>query len=173
MAKRVFESFGLTFNQQALNVAATSSQYMSLRSNLASQLVDILEILISGTASASQIGAFAFCRASTNAATETALSTASASDGALYPGATAIGTVIISAIAATTGPTLSQAITDAKLNLGLNTFGGIIRWNAAPTQQWQLLGSTAPGANSALANLTAGGGSTSANANAHIMYEPY
>jgi ABC-type molybdenum transport system ATPase subunit/photorepair protein PhrA len=66
----------------------------------------------------------------------------------------------------------SNAITDAKLNLGQNAFGGIIRWNAAPMQQWQLLGSTASGAETMLCNLVAGTG-VSTTANAHIIYEPY
>jgi hypothetical protein len=171
MAKRVFDTFGLTWAANGLGALTTASSYMGMRATVVSQLVDVLEVLISGTASASTIGAFALVRVSTNSATETALANPN-SDGPEYPGATAIATVISTYITATTQPTLSSAATDAKLNLGLNTFGGIIRWNAAPTQQWQLLGSAVSGAGTVLANLTTGGGQ-STSANAHILYEPY
>lgn len=172
MAKRIFATGGLTWAGNSLGSLATASSYMGLRAPGASQLCDVLEVMITGTQTASTIGAFYLVRVSTNSATETAL-TAPASDGGEYPGITALATnPIISYITATTQPTLSSATTDAKLNLGMNTFGGIVRWNAAPTQQWQLLGNTAPGANSVVANLTAASGQ-STTANAHIIYEPY
>ena len=172
MAKRIFNTFGLTWAANPLgSAAATVSSYMALRSTAVSQLVDVLEVLISGMATTGTLGAFALCRCSTNGATEGALA-APHSDGPEYPGATALATTIVTSYSATTNPTLSSATTDAKLNLGMNTFGGIIRWNAAPMQQWQLLGSATSGGETALANLTAGSGS-STPANAHIIYEPY
>jgi hypothetical protein len=172
MAKRVFDTFGITWTNNALGALAGASSTMSLRSTAVSQLVDVLEVLISGTAGNSQVAAFALVRASANGATETALG-APNSDGGEYPGITALATTVVAAITGGTQPTLSSVTTDAKLNLGLNTFGGIIRWNAAPTQQWQLLGSAPSGGESVLSVLTAGGSSSACNANAHILYEPY
>jgi hypothetical protein len=145
---------------------------MGLRSTLAGQLVDILEILISGMGSASTIAAMQYGRQSTNSATETALA-APNSDGGEFPGITALATVITTYITATTQPIPSNAAGDAKLIMGLNTFGGILRWNAAPTQQFQHVGSTAPGAAGILMNNSATTGAANALANAHIIYEPY
>jgi hypothetical protein len=173
MAKRLFATFGLTWATSTLSQTAADNSYMGLRSPAANELIDVLEVLLSGTATTGTIGAFALCRCQTNSSSETALA-APNSDGGEYPGISALvaANVAISFIASTTKPVLSTAITDGKLNLGQNTFGGIIRWNAAPTQQWQLLGNAAPGAVSALVNLVAGGGQ-STTANAHIIYEPY
>jgi hypothetical protein len=82
------------------------------------------------------------------------------------------GSTVVPFVAAATGPTPSNTVTDSKLSLALNLFGGIVRWNAAPTQQWQIIGNTAPGGESVLWNSSTGGGS-SGLANAHIIYEPY
>jgi len=175
MAKRVFSTFGVSFVAQAIgSIITNANSYMALRAPGGSQLVDILEVLISGTVSTSTIGAFLLDRASTNSATETALA-APNSDGGAYSGITALATnPIVSCITATTQPIPSNATTDARLNLGLNTFGGIIRWNAAPTQQFQMLGSAAPGAEVVLLNTnSSGAGGVTTTANAHIIYEPY
>ena len=172
MAKRVFSTSNVTFVAQAAgSIITNASSYMGLRSTLAGQLVDILEILISGMGSASTIAAMQYGRQSTNSATETALA-APNSDGGEFPGITALATVITTYITATTQPIPSNAAGDAKLIMGLNTFGGILRWNAAPTQQWWVVGNTTTTGESILYNNSSGGGSTCL-ANAHIMYEPY
>jgi hypothetical protein len=176
MAKRIFATQGAIGGLNALGSAATSGTFMSLTvtSTLAAAaLCDVLEVLISGTAAASAIGGFYIVRASTLATGAGSTLTSPSSDGGLLPSITALATTFGAFVAfATTQPTLSNAITDAKLNLGLNTFGGIVRWNAAPTQQWQLAGVTAPGAQSVLSNIT-GGGAQATTVNAHIIYEPY
>lgn len=179
MSKRIFGTMALVWGQQALGSAAASGSFMSLTipsGGAAAALCDVLEVLISGMAAASQQAGFFLVRASTLATGAGSALVNPNSDGLALPSGSALAAanVITPAIAfATTQPTLSAAITDAKLNLGLNTFGGIIRWNAAPTQQWQLSGVAAPGAQSCLANITAAGGSSTINADAHIMYEPY
>jgi hypothetical protein len=171
MAKRIFTTKGQTFNAAADNTALTAVIFMALRAQ-ASQLVDVFEVKISGMASASTLGGFKLARASTIDATPTALATASASDGFLYPGASALSSSVVSLIAATTGPVGSQATTDAALDLGLNGFGGILRWNAAPGQEWKIFGTAAPGIESVLYNSSTAGGVNCA-ANAHIIYEPW
>src|SRR5258706_14237599 len=65
MAKRSFNTFGVTFPATALATAATTSGYMAMVGSSTTQVTDINEILISGTASASTIGAFAFIPIST------------------------------------------------------------------------------------------------------------
>jgi hypothetical protein len=66
--------------------------------------------------------------------------------------------------------TIVAATTDPKLELNLNAFGGIIWWNAAPTQQWSILGNTASLGESSLSAFTGG---TVGAISAHILYEPY
>jgi hypothetical protein len=90
----------------------------------------------------------------------------------MIPATAALAAPVVVATAWTTKPQASSTTTDAKLNLGLNTFGGIIRWNASPTQQWQLLGSATGFGCTILFNSSTSGGSN-ALADAHIMYETY
>jgi hypothetical protein len=137
------------------------------------QLIDVLEVMIEGMAVSSVAAAMNLARASTLHATISALA-APHSDGGLFPNITSISSaaLVSTFTAATTQPTPSNTVTDAKLTLALNLFGGVNRWNAAPTQQWQIIGNVAPGGESVLFNSTTGGGATGL-ANTHIMYEPY
>jgi len=172
MAKRLFTTAGLTYNAVAAGSAITAAvNYMALKGAVATQLVDVLEIKVSGMAVAATLGGFVMKRASTIETTPTALATPN-SDGLMYPGGTAIASPIVSFIAAATNPTPSNTVTDATLDLGINSFGGIIRWNAAPTQEWKMVGLTAPAGECVLFNSSTAGGANSA-ANAHIIYEPY
>lgn len=171
MAKRVFTSQNLTYTASAAGAAAASSTYMALKGAAGTQLIDVLEVLISGKATASTVAAMNLARASALETTPTALA-APHSDSPMFPSATALSSTVVPFVAAATGPTPSNTVTDAKLNLALNLFGGIVRWNAAPGQQWQIIGNTAPGGESVLWNSSTGGGS-SGLADAHIIYEPY
>jgi hypothetical protein len=171
MSKRLFTSQGLTFTASAAGSAAASSTFMALKGGAATQLIDVLEVFVSGLATASTVAAMNLARSSTLETTPTTLA-APHSDGGEFPNITALSSTVVPFVAAGTGPTPSNTVTDAKLNLALNLFGGIVRWNAAPTQQWQIIGNTAPGGESVLWNSSTGGGS-SGLANAHILYEPY
>lgn len=171
MAKRLFTSGNLTFTAQAYTTALTSSTYMALKGGTATQMIDLLEVLVSGMATASTVAAMQLTRVSTVETTATALASPN-SDGPMVPATLPLANVPVSFVAATTGPQASAVTTDSKLNLALNLFGGIIRWNAAPTQQWQLLGNTADLGETLLFNSTTSGGS-SGLANAHFLYEPY
>jgi hypothetical protein len=171
MAKRLFDSGGQTFTAQAYTTALTSSTYMCLKGGTTTQMIDCLEFLVSGMATSSTVAAMQVVRSSTIGTTPTALA-APNSDGPMVPATAPLASVPVSYVAAATGPLASNTTTDAKLNLALNLFGGIIRWNAAPTQQWQLLGNTANFGETVLFNSTTSGGS-SGQANAHYIYEPY
>lgn len=178
MAKRSFNTFGLSFPATALAAAATSSGYMAMVGSSTTQVTDINEILISGTAAASTVGAFAFAPISTAQTGGASALVAPHSDGPMQSNATpTANTTYIAAV--TTQPQASNAITAPKINVGLNTFGGIIRWNAAPTQQYTLIGNAVFAAGppvtfgqAMLLNLTAGTGATTTS-NVHIIYEPY
>jgi len=176
MAKRIFNTFGVTFAPNALGTVQAANSCMAIVGSSTTQVVDIQEILISGTASASTIGAFIFAPIGTAAATVTALATPN-SDGPMQSNATP--TIQTTFITATTPPTSTASITCPKINVGLNTFGGIIRWNAAPTQQMTMIGNAVFAAGTpvtfgqALLFNCTGGNGASTTANAHIIYEPY
>lgn len=171
MAKRIFASAGLSFTASAAGAAAASSTFLALKGGAATQIIDVLEVEVVGMASASTLGALILARASALETTPTALA-APHSDAGMSPSITALGSTVVPFVAAATGPTPSNTVTDAHLNVGCNLFGGINRWNASPFQQWQIVGNTAPGGESVLWNSSTAGGATGA-ANAHIIYEPY
>jgi hypothetical protein len=171
MAKRLFFS-NPTLTAQAYATILTDNTHMTLIGGTTTQMTDVLEVLVSGRDVSSVVCATQLCRSTgTIAATPTALA-APTSDGPMVPATAALTAAVVVAVAFTTKPQASGVTTDAKLNLGLNTFGGILRWNAAPTQQWQMLGSATGFGCTILFNSTTSGGSN-ANANAHIMYETY
>jgi len=180
MAKRVFSTMNMSWIASAAGSAITSPttpQYMAVKGGNGTAIIDVLEILISGLASASTLGGFIFSRVTTleAAAGGAALTTSApkASDGLLNPSGQAVtNPVVVFNAASTTGLTPSNVVTNADLNLGLNMFGGILRWNAAPTQQWWVVGNTTTTGESVLYNSSSAGGATGL-ASAHIMYEPY
>jgi hypothetical protein len=171
MAKRVFMTGSLTFGATATNAAATTSQFMAVKGGAATQIIDFLEFLLSGMATASTVAAMTVAYSSTLGITPTAIASPG-SDGPMVVNATALSSTVVCYFAAATGPIPTNSASLPKLNLGLNLFGGIIRWNAAPTQQWTSIGNTTNGGESVLWNASTFGGS-SGLANAHIIYEPY
>lgn len=170
MAKRLFSLEGQSWNNTAQGVAATTWQ--ALKGGAATQIIDILEVLVSGMAASSIPSGFTLGYSSTLGVTPTTLASPGF-DGPMVVNATALGSLVIAYFAAATGPIPAVATTLPKLNLGLNAFGGILRWNAAPTQQWTMIGNTTNGGETVLWNNTTAGSSATAAANAHIMYEPY
>jgi len=171
MAKRLFFA-SQSFTAQAYASILTDGTHMSMVGGSTTQMTDVLECLISGRDVSSVVSAMQLCRSTgTIAATFTALASPN-SDGPMVPATAALTAAVSTFVAATTKPQASNTITDAKLNLGLNTFGGILRWNAAPTQQWQMLGQATGFGCTILFNASAAGGNTCL-ANAHIMYETY
>ena len=173
MAKRVFTTGGSTmiWTASAQGSAAASLCFMGLKGGATTQIIDVLEVMISGMATASTVAAMMLAYSSALGTTPTALA-APGSDGPSVVNATALASVTVPYIAAATGPIPSASVTLPKLNLGLNLFGGIVRWNAAPTQQWTQIGNALSGGESVLWNSSTHGGS-SGLANAHLLYEPY
>jgi hypothetical protein len=171
MAKRIFTSAGLTFSASAAGVAAATLTFMTLKGASATQITDILEILFSGKATASTVAAIEFTRVTTTEGTPTTLA-APHTDGPMHFATAALAAPVVPTVAATTGPVPSNTVTDGHINLGLNLFGGIIRWNASPTQQWTMVGNTTPGGESVLWNSSTAGGSSGLG-DAHIIYETY
>lgn len=170
MAKRTFAVLGQTWAPLALNTAnLTSAAYAALQpATAATTIIDILEVMFSGTNTSSAVGAIIGIQMSTFCTTPTALA-APNGDGPM--GQNQVPVIATTYIAAATGPTASNSITAPRLNFGQNLFGGIVRWNAAPTQQYTCVGNAAPGGIIIL-NATAGSGS-SGTGNMHMIYEPY
>jgi hypothetical protein len=132
--------------------------------------LNVIEIYEGGQASASSINIMMFARDSTLSVIPTALS-APASDGPMDTRtAVAQTTASVTNNFAGTAPQRSAVTTSARLNLSFNAFGGIVRWVAAPGEEWGILGVTASISESSLSAFT--GGSVGLMG-AHIVYEAY
>jgi len=173
MAKRIFASGNVTFTASAAGSQATGGGYMTVVGSAATQITDILEVMISGKATASTVAAMYLNRASTLGTGGAVALAGQNSDGAMNPATAALASPVVVAVDYTTNEAIpSSTVTDGRLQLGLNLFGGIIRWNAAPTQQMTIISASAPGGSVILWNSSSGGGS-SGLADAHIIYESF
>lgn len=166
MARWSFASEG--FTPVAVLDAAnfTDNGYMGLMGGSSTQRIDVSEIYMGGLAGASTPTPMVFGRDSTVQATPTALTTAQ-SNAALDPATAALAAAQIAFTASTTKP--QRSATHAKLALGFNAFGGIVRWVAAPGSEFKLLGNTAAFGELSLSCYTGG---TPGLINAHFVYEP-
>ncbi len=168
MAKRSFQNPTFTPTAVADTSAMTNSAYMSIQASAAGGGLNVIEIYEGGQASASSINIMMFARQSTDGSIPTALA-APVSDGPLN-GLTATTQLSISYVQAGTGPSRSAVTTSSRLNLSFNAFGGIVRWVAAPGEEWGIVGTTASISGSCLSAFT--GGSVGLMG-AHIIYEPF
>jgi hypothetical protein len=168
MGKRSFSVPTWSPSAIADAVALTNNLHMTIgAANNASGCL-VQEIEIGGQASASGVMIMLFGRNLVLAATP-AISTP-VSDGPLttYGQLTSAGVVV--STQAATPPQRSANLNAARLNLTFNAFGGIVRWQAAPFEEWGILGNVVNVTETSLSNFT--GGSTSA-IGAHIIYEPF
>jgi hypothetical protein len=174
MAKRLFQFTNYTPTATADSpTALANGTYQAIAGNAATQKIDVLEVMISGLAGASTPTIMQLARSGIIASTTTSLVTTSpspASDGPMDPATAALAAPVRTWTSAVGGSQRSAANTDARLELAINAFGGIVRWNAAPTQQWNLVSSAAPGGESTLSAYTGG---TVGAISSHIIYEPY
>lgn len=170
MSKRIFANYNWTPGTTADGTALTSAQYMSIRGGSASQILDILEVYVNGLAGTAAPMTLCLARSVTAVATTPTALAAPASDGPMHPSVAALALPPVTFTAAATGSQRSAATTDARLNMGINAFGGSYRWNAAPTQQWTVLGNAVGGGETIFSNLPFG---TPGALGCEIMYEPY
>jgi len=169
MAKRIFQAPNWTPGTVADASALANATYMALKGGNSTQIVRLLDIYISGMAATGSPMALALARSSTIGVTPTALANPNTDAGA-NPNTTALSSgPVVTYVAAGTGPLRSNAVTDARMNLGINAFGGSYRWNAAPGQEWVLIGNAASAGETILSNLPFG---TPGALNCSIMYEP-
>ncbi len=172
MAKRSFSAATWTPTATADGSNLANSTFMSIGASGASAGLNVLEIYIGGQATASSVNIMQFARDSILIATPATLA-APNSDGPLDSRTAALAAVPITAVAIQAGGTLpnrSAATTAARLSLSLNAFGGIIRWMAAPGEEWGITGVTVNISESSLSAFT--GGSVGL-IGSHIVYEPF
>jgi hypothetical protein len=170
MAKRIFQNINYTPTATADNTALANATYQAIKGGSATQRSIINEIYVAGMAAASAPTALSFARSMTIATTPTALATP-ASDGPTDPATAALAAPPVTFTAAGTGGSRSNTTTDAHLMLGLNAFGGIVRYNASPGQEFVILGNTA--ALFGEAYLSSENVGTAGLVNSHIMYETF
>jgi len=175
MAKRSFSNAGTAWANVADGAALTANQYMHITGGAASQLVNVMEVYIGGQATSSTVSPFLLAR-------ESSLGTGGASavaspfaDGGLASNITALvsgSTVIVAHSFVTLQPQRASTVTLGRLNLTLNCFGGIVKWTAAPGEEWQILGTVTTSVDSVLSVSNANSGAAG-SAGAHIIYEPF
>jgi hypothetical protein len=170
MSKRSFAvNAWTTGTGVADNSLLTTAQYMSL-AIAASQLATLMEVYVGGLSTSSAVQNLQVRRTVTaGTGGASALATPN-SDGPMNTFAAAVTTIPTAAVAYVTNqPTPSNATTLARLNLAMNAFGGIVRWVAAPGEEWWSIGA---GANQdyTLSNNT---GSGTGTVSSHLVYEFY
>jgi hypothetical protein len=168
MAYRTFTNRNWTPTATADTTALANATYMAIKGGSGTQRIDIKEIKVTGLVNTSSPTLMEFARSSTLAITPTALA-APASDGPMDPATAALAAPPVTFTAAGTGGQRSALTTDARLDVGLNAWGGIMRWIADVGEQFSLLGNTTPFGEAYLSAFTGG---TVGNVSAHIIYEP-
>jgi hypothetical protein len=169
MAKRSFEALSYTPTATADGTTMTNATYQEIEASAPTMYVEVMEIYEGGQNSASAINAMVFARNITIATTPTALTTPTGSDGFMKTFSSTLGSSAVCCIAASTGPARSSIGTQARLNLSFNSFGGIVRWVAAPGEEWGILGTVTLTSASSLSSPTLAAGLMGS----HIVYEVF
>jgi hypothetical protein len=169
MAKRIFQQATYTPTSTADTTNLATATYQSLGAGTNSQLLNVMEIYIGGQGTSSSVSIMQFARDSTLVASPTALA-APNSDGGMSTFTAPLAATPVVSISGGTLPQRSALVTVARLCLTLNAFGGIVRWVAAPGEEWQIYGTTVSQSESSLSAFTGGG---SQSIGSHIVYEPF
>ena len=150
-----------------------NTTYMYLAGGNATQGMNIIEVYEGGQATSSAVNIMCLARVSTVPTTPTALA-APNSDGPMSSNTQALATAPVSCVAAGTGPQRSALTVDARLNLTFNAFGGIVRWQAAPGEEWGIIGNAvSSGTQAGPGVLSAFTGGSVGLMGAHFVYEPF
>jgi hypothetical protein len=155
-------SFQVVTQSPAAGVADNTNEgasgFWNLVGGSATQYIKVQEIQLNGQAVATSANILVWSRDTTAAGTPTALATPN-SIGPMDANTAALGAPAVGTVAATTGPFRSNSASVGKLNLSMNAFGGILRWQAAPDEEWGMYGSAATnaGGDSSLSSFTGSG----------------
>lgn len=166
MTKRIFSNPSFTPTAQA-DGALTSSTYMGVKGGSTTMQITFLEVYQAGQAAASSYNATCLAYASTLETTPTALALP-VTTGYLNPNGGALSIPEVAFTAASTGPTRATATTLPRMRLGFNAFGGIVRWVAAPSEEWVQFGNSTNGGETLLSAENYGTAGAQA---ANLIYE--
>lgn len=131
-----------------------------LQGGSSTMVLKVNEVYVGGEDTASTPTTMVFARDSTVAATGISGNTNAALDGA----ATAPGTLATFGCVSTTKPQRSSTL--HLLQLSLNTYGGIARWQARYGEEISIVGNTASLGEASLSSVTGTG-----KASGHVLYE--
>lgn len=166
MSKRIFQVATWTPTAQVDGVL--TGAFQAIKAGSATDILSIMEIYEGGQAGASSVNAMVLARSSTLGITPTALALPN-SDAAMNANAVTITTVPVCFVAAATAPNRSPAATIARLGLTFNAFGGIVRWVAAPGEEWTSVGvATTSNSETVLSQINVGTGGLMGS---HLIYE--
>ena len=165
MAKRTFSLASWTTTAVADTVAMTGGGYAAMQGGSATQRTKIQEVYLGGQSTASSPAYMTLARDSTVGVTPTALTTGQY-DGPNDPATAALAAPVVPFTTASTQP--QRAASVGRLNFSFNAFGGVVRWVAAPDEEFWILGNTASNGEVSLSAYTGGGGSVLGS---HIIYE--
>lgn len=169
MAKRSFSEATWTPTATADTTNLANATYMAIGASGATAGLNVIEIYQGGQATSSAVNIMQFAREVVLGGTPAALA-APNSDGPLDTRTAALAAVPITYVAASTPPQRTSATTAARLSLTFNAFGGIVRWVAAPGEEWGITGVTVNVSESCLSAFTGGNVGLMG---AHIIYEPF
>jgi hypothetical protein len=169
MAKWSFNVGTFTPTANADTSAMTTLTFMALLGGSTTQQINVIEIYQAGLNTSSAVNSMVFARDSTVGVGASALASPN-TNGPLNPNTAALAAPQSAYVTvATTFPQRSSVATLARLNLSFNSFGGIVRWVAAPGEEWQIYGNAASAGESSLSTSVASAGAESA----FIIYEPF
>jgi len=173
MSRRLFSVPSFTPTATADNAALASNTYMAIGANSATQGLWVSEIFIQGLGTSStNINDNVFCRDLVLGATPTALAAPNRDGPKAGSMNVAPGTLPLTFVAATTGPSRSNTALVAQLTMAINALGGIARWKPADmSEAWWIIGQTVSVSESSLSASTAAGTTSAAQA-ATLEYEP-
>lgn len=171
MAKRLFHKTSWTPTATADTTNLANNTFMALQGGSSTQLINILEVLINGQATTSAPTFMQLARDTTVcASTGLGVLTAPSGDGPMHPSTAALAAAPSPNEAVATSPQRAATTTHGRLELGLNAFGGIMKWNPyTPDMAFSILGNTQPLGEVSLSAFTGG---TVGAISAHIIYEP-
>ena len=169
MAKRVFQAATYTPTATADASALGSGTYQAIEASGATASMNVIEIYEGGQAGASSPCIMQFARSLVFGVIPTALTTPNG-DGPMNTATAALAAVPVTYVAAGTGPSRTNTGTTARLNLSFNAFGGIVRWVAAPGEEFGITGTSVSVSGATLSAFTGG---TVGLMGSHIVYEPF
>jgi hypothetical protein len=167
MANRVFNVVSWTPTAQVDQVL--TGAFQAIIGASATQTINVIEIYQGGQAAATAVNAMTFARSSAVGVTPTALALPN-SDGPMHGATAPLAAVPITYTAASTAPNRSPAVTIARLGLSFNPFGGVVRWLAAPGEEWTIVGNAVNVSESVLSAQNVG---TAGLEGSMFVYEPF